>query len=188
MKRKSVIFFNQYSLNSHVYWYIYREIQREHFKLYPYRLFFSHFLNSFLGSEKIERNNIQSFKRMKETKWNREKWKRHMPFDSLVIRQDKSRCDFGVAGKRESLWIKEIIEFFVSLVCVCSLVYCVIRGLETFTKITSPNANFLIWCHIIWIVIKTWQKMAGMGRDGTCNIIFVHSTMCLFGTKWSLSE
>ena len=71
------------------------------------------------------------------------------------IRQDKSRCDFVVAGKEESLWIKEIIEFFVSLVCVCSLVYCVIRGLETLTIIFSPKANFLIWCHITWNVIIT---------------------------------
>jgi hypothetical protein len=71
------------------------------------------------------------------------------------IRQDKSRCDFVVAGKGESLWIKEIIEFFVSLVCVCSLVYCVIRGLETLTIISSPKANFLIWCHITWNVIIT---------------------------------
>jgi hypothetical protein len=55
----------------------------------------------------------------------------------------------------ESLWIKEIIEFFVSLVCVCCLVYCVIRGLETFTIISSPKANFLIWCHITWNAIKT---------------------------------
>jgi hypothetical protein len=93
-----------------------------------------------------------------------------------------------VARKGESLWIKEIIEFFVSLVCVCSLVYCVIRGLETLTIISSPKANFLIWCHITWNVIITWQNMTGIGRDGTCNIIFFHATMCLFGTKWSLSE
>ena len=127
-------------------------------------------------------NNIQSLKEWKKRNETQKNENDICLSIRWFIRQDKSRCDFVVAGKGESLWIKEIIEFFVSLVCVCSLVYCVIRGLETLTIISSPKANFLIWCHITWNTIKIWQKMRGIGRDGTCNIIFVHATM------WSLSE